>query len=527
MLLAGTAQAQGGPRPGATSLGDPYYPSLGNGGYDALHYTLDLAVDVRHNTLAGTASIEAHATQDLSRFSLDFRGFTIAHVTVDDRPAAYSRQGPKLLIVPDTPLRNRARFTVTVAYSGVPTLINEPGSPALGWVNYGQGIYVGSEPDGAEGWYPVNDHPLDKATYTFRITVPTPYVAAANGLLQATIPHATTTTYVWQTRYPLASYLATVAIDRFAAQRSTGPAGLPIRNFFPQDVAAAATAIFAQQPAMISFYEGLLGPYPFEAYGAVVAGARFDWALETQTLSLFSRAIVDHPSQEAIAHELAHQWFGDSVSLKDWRDIWLNEGFATYLSWLWLTRQGGPAALDRQVERWHTLFLEIPEYDALLHGAALPGSRVLGILRTIFRVRGQPRSDAQILRFVGVQSAGALTAAIALRKLGLRPGSGQAHEIDELARSSAPGSPPRDDLFAPSVYYRGALALHALRLGVGDRVFFAILRAYAARYRHANAATADFIGVADRVSGRRLDALLDTWLYARQVPALPSTPVHL
>ncbi|HWE64444.1 MAG TPA: M1 family metallopeptidase, partial [Chloroflexota bacterium] len=445
---------------------------------------------------------------------------------IGGRPVAYRRQGRKLLIVPGAPVRNGARFTVTVSYEGSPRLIGEPGSPALGWSNYGQGSYVASEPDGAEAWYPVNDHPLDKAAYTFRITVPKPYVVAANGLWQGTIPHATATTYVWQTRYPVASYLTTVAIDRFAVVRSAGPHGLPIRDYFPQDVATPATRIFAQQPAMIAYYERILGPYPFEAYGSVVAGARFGWALETQTLSLFSRTIVDHPSQEAIAHELAHQWFGDSVSLKDWRDIWLNEGFATYLSWLWLTRSGGPAALARQVQRWHALFLEIPAYDALLHGNALPGPRVLGILRTIFRLRGRPRSDAQILRFAGVSSAAALSAALALRKLGLAPGSGQAHEIDELTRSSAPGTPPRDDLFAPSVYYRGALALHALRLRVGDHAFFAILRTYAQRYRYANADTADFIAVADEVSGQRLDALLDTWLYARQVPSLPPTAVH-
>jgi aminopeptidase N len=526
LLIAGAAQAQGGSTPGAESLGDSYYPMLGNGGYDAQHYTLALRVNVRQNTIAGVASMQARATQDLSRFSLDFSGFTIARVTLDGRPATYVRHGRKLVVTPAAPLSAGARFTLAVRYNGTPTVINDPGSPALGWNNYGQGIYVGSEPEGAEAWYPVNDHPLDKATYTFRITVPTPYVVAANGLLLQTIRRASATTYVWQTSHPLASYLATVDINRFALQRSTGPRGLPIRNFFPQDVAAQGQAIFAQQPAMIAFYERLLGPYPFEAYGAVVAGAGFGWALETQTLSLFGRTIIDHPSQEAIAHELAHQWFGDSVSLKDWRDIWLNEGFATYLSWLWLTRDKGTAALSQEVQRWHNLFLEIPQYDALLHGSALSGPRVLGILRAIFRLRGEPRSDAQILRFAGVSSASALSAALALHKLGLRPGSGLAHEFDELTRSSAPGTPPRDDLFAPSVYYRGALALNALRLRVGDQAFFRILRIYAQRYRYANANTADFIRLADQVSGRRVDALLDTWLYAAQVPALPTTSIH-
>jgi aminopeptidase N len=180
-LAPAPAQAQGGPTPGATGIGDPYYPTLGNGGYDARHYTLDLSVDVRHNRISGAVTIDARTTQDLSRFALDFVGFRISAVTVDDAPAAYRRAARKLVISPAHPILGGRRFSVTIAYSGVPTVITTPSGDG-GWHAYGRGSYVTAEPDGAEGWFPVNDHPLDKATYTFRITVPTGYVAVANGL---------------------------------------------------------------------------------------------------------------------------------------------------------------------------------------------------------------------------------------------------------------------------------------------------------------------------------------------------------
>jgi aminopeptidase N len=161
LLAASTARARSAPAPGATSIGDPYYPALGNGGYDAQHYSLDLSVDVARNMIAGTATMDARATQDLSRFSLDFVGFHIGAITVAGAPTTYSRQARKLLITPAHAIPAGGQFAVTVSYSGTPT-VTATSSGDGGWHSYGQGTYVVSEPDGAEGWYPVNDHPLDK-----------------------------------------------------------------------------------------------------------------------------------------------------------------------------------------------------------------------------------------------------------------------------------------------------------------------------------------------------------------------------
>jgi aminopeptidase N len=348
------------PLPSASDgLGDPYYPQLGNGGYDALHYTLDLLVDMQSGAISGTATLAARATTDLGAFNLDFQGFDIRSIVVGDQPAAYRRTAHELTVAPAVPIRNGEAFTATLRYDGVPqTTISDAIPIPLGWNRYKNGVYVVSEPAGAAAWYPANDHPRDKATYTFRITVPKPYVVAANGQLRDTIDNGDTRTYVWEAADPLASYLATVNIGRFVEQTGQGPNGLPIRNYFPPDVAANARAVFAPTATMIDYFDDLFGPYPFEAYGVVVPDQELGYALETQTLSLFGRDLAGASPEQAastVAHELAHQWFGDSVSVANWQDIWLNEGFAAYAEWLWQEHVNGPQARDAGIRRTYTV----------------------------------------------------------------------------------------------------------------------------------------------------------------------------
>ena len=435
-------------RPGAPGLGDPYYAGLGNGGYDALHYTLDLNVDVVTNVISGTAMIEARATQTLPAFNLDFADLAISRVLINDEAAAYSRQARELTLVPVEPLPEGETFTVTIAYRGAPEPIRSAAIFfQLGWNHTAEGIYVASEPDGAASWYPVNDHPLDKATYTFRVTVPEPYVVAANGLLQETVDNGETTTYLWVASDPTASYLVTVNIAEYVIQTETGPNGLPIRNFFPPELAAKAAIDFGPTSDMIAFYSELFGPYPFEAYGVAIVD--FPAALETQTLSIFGSHHVSGAgrSEAVVAHELAHQWFGDSVSPAGWQDIWLNEGFATYAEWLWLEHTHGSEVFANTIRR---------QYASFRQGEAPP-----------------------------------------------------------------PGLPPADDLFNGSVYFRGGLTLHALRLRAGDEAFFDIMRTYHGRYRHSNASTADFVAVAEEISDQDLAEFFDGWLYQPDIPDLP------
>ena len=340
------------PTPGASGIGDSLYPGFGNGGYDVQHYDLNLKVsNVVTSALTGVATIAANATQDLSSFNLDFIGFAIDDITVNGKPATYSRDGQELTITPAEPIYSDDPFTVEVKYNGSPTQITSVALPVLtGWVSYGDGSFVLSEPDGAANYYPVNDHPLDKATYSFTVTVPDPYQVAANGTLTEAIDDGEKTTYKFETRDPLASYLTTVNISSFDQQTGQVANGIPIRNYFGVGISADLLKPFEKQPEMLSFFSSIFGDYPFDLYGAVVMNTETGSALETQTLSIFGLDQLGRPdSEEIVAHELSHQWFGDSVSLADWSDIWLNESFATYSQGLWVEHSQGHDALNQWV----------------------------------------------------------------------------------------------------------------------------------------------------------------------------------
>ncbi len=333
---------------GSPGIGDPYFPLLGNGGYDVQHYTVDLAVDMDANTIAGTVTVNANATQNLTRFDLDFSGPAISAVSVDGRAAAYTRSGGELAITPTAELENGQPFAVAVTYSGTPGAgagSDQPPVYQRGWTRYDQGVLVAAEPSGQSSWLPLNETPADKASYTFRITVAKPWVVAANGLQKSVTDNGTTRTYVWQTDNPMAPYLITLAIGHFTVQTYT-VSNVMVRNFFADGYPADAARAFDSTSQMIIYFQSVFGPFPFEAYGVVAHNTKLNFSLEAQTLTVFGNSMV---SEGVAAHELAHSWFGDSLTPARWQDIWLNEGFASFAADLWEEQVHGKTYSDKAV----------------------------------------------------------------------------------------------------------------------------------------------------------------------------------
>ena len=335
---AGPPSNEPGGRAGGVGAGDPYYPTLGNEGYDVERYELDFTVDGAD--LAAVVTIDAVATADLDSFNLDFTAFTIDDVRVDGVPAPHRLDGEELVVDPYALLDAGDSFSVAVTYHGPPLAPVDPVLGRVGWQRSDGVTFTSSEPYGAHLWFPSNDHPSDKAAFRFRLTVPEGITAVASGTLTSRDTAAGRTTWVWDHLDPMPTYATALAIGELELIEGEGPNGIDIRHAFAPSLSAAAAAAFADTGTMITDLEGLFGPYPFDSYGALVLDADLGYAMENQTLALFDRSIVDGSfrASRTKVHELAHHWFGNWVSPATWQDIWLNEGFATYAEELWLER---------------------------------------------------------------------------------------------------------------------------------------------------------------------------------------------
>ncbi|MFE2554064.1 M1 family metallopeptidase [Streptomyces sp. NPDC059355] len=329
---------------GSSGLEDSLFPLAGNGGYDVRNYNLTLDYDPKYRRLKGIVVITAKATQELTRFNLDLTGMTVQGVKVDQAEASFRRDGQELVITPGHPVGHDESFAVTITYEGIPEPIIDSGLP-IGWNSTDNGAFVGSQPNAAMTWFPVNDHPKDKASYDFTVTVPKGSTAVANGIFRGQENSDERSTFRWRQEEPMASYLATVAVGEFKIQQYTTETGLEVYNAVDPREAAAWPAL-EKLPAILDWASGLFGPYPFKSAGAIVVHSDV-WggtsALETQGRPIYPSSLsLDGLS--LMVHESAHQWFGDSLTIDTWEDVWLNEGFATYAEWLYDEQHGGDSA---------------------------------------------------------------------------------------------------------------------------------------------------------------------------------------
>jgi hypothetical protein len=483
LALCSTANAQF--TPGARTLNDRLLPTIGNGGYDAQHYDLTIGYDPVANSMVSSTDITMRATQALSEFSLDLhRNLTVAGVTIDGVAATVARDADKVIVTPAAGIANNRVFHAVVSYSGTPVQVQDPDGSFEGWARISTGGFVVNQPIGAMGWFPSNNHPRDKATFDFHITVPTTHSAFGNGELVSKIDNGNNTaTWNWRMGYPMATYLSTSTVGVFDCRvpaptppetqchvpqlgaTAVGKSGRPLEiyNAFERALSTTqktnANTAAARQDGIVKFISDRVGTYPYESHGVVLHRTTLGYALEVQTKSHFSGTSV---SLSTLAHEVAHQWFGNSVTPDSWSDLWFNEGWATWWAWYWNNKANGSGTT---VEQQFTNGYAASASNWVTPPALLP-------------------------------------------------------DATELF-----------DTFP--VYTRPALMLEAYRQIVGETAFFAFGRALLEEHGYADLNAGEFIALAKRIARDRagfessnlakLDIFFDQWLFQSGKPAMNPT----
>ncbi|MFI1734198.1 M1 family metallopeptidase [Streptomyces acidicola] len=357
--------AAGVPSPAVPlGVGDRLFPYLGNPGYDVRSYDLAFTYSgSNREPLSAVTTIDARTTAPLKHVNLDFAHGTVRSVEVNGAPAAFTSAGEDLVLTPRAPLPGGSPLRITVRHTSNP--VYAEGTDG-GWVRTADGLAMANQADAAHLVFPCNDHPSDKALFTIRVTAPQGHTAVANGLPVGVHRGPRATTWTYRTQHPMATELAQVSIGRSTVLRRTGPRGLPVRDVVPTKERKTLEPWLAKTPAQIAWMERKAGAYPFETYGLLIADTRTGYELETQTLSLFERELFtrsEYPQwyvESIMVHELAHQWFGNSVSPRTWSDLWLNEGHATWYEALYADEKSGKSLEARMKaayatsDRWRT-----------------------------------------------------------------------------------------------------------------------------------------------------------------------------
>ena len=432
----------------ASGVGDALFPDLGNPGVDVVSYDIELAYDPDTAMIDASVTLSIDATESLAEFTLDQVGLDIDSVLLDGTAVDYEADDPELWIRPERPIAAGTSFTVDVTYSADGSSSSSAAGVSSGWFPTPLGSFTLNEPDGARTWLPSNDHPSDKASYRFAIEVPDGDTGVANGELESSVrTDDGGSVWTWVQSEPMTTYVIQVLTGPYTIVDSAPADGVPLSSAILEGDETLMEPYLDVTPLQIEYFERFFGPYPLDRYGIAMTDEYFGGAMEEQGRSLFSRedftsGELGHGEELLLAHELAHQWFGNAVAPARWQDIWLNESFASYAEWMWLDHAG---------------HIELAE---------------------------TARSNLE------------------LRQDGF----------------VATGDPDAAGLFGYEVYEGGAVVLHALRLTVGDQVFFEILQRWVADNIDTSRTTDDFIATAESISGLQLTSFFDDWLYSTDLP---------
>lgn len=331
---------------------DRVYPEVGDPGVDALHYNLDLTWDPATSVLTGAETLTFRSTEDDDTFQLDLApALEVSEVTLDGEPVDYAQDGKDLVVTAD--VATDQRYVVSIGYSGVPEPVAAPTTredvPALGWTTTPDGAtWTMQEPFGAYSWFAVNDQPSDKALYDFTLRAPGRMVGVANGELESRERAEGQTTTQWHLAEPAASYLVTVAFGDYVTAEETSPSGVPVSVWLPADEASRMNELRRTTVSSLDWAEEMLGPYPFDSLGFLFVDSAS--GMETQTM--VTLGVTDYTTSEPVlVHEAVHQWWGDQVTPRDWRDLWMSEGMTMYLQALWESENGGEP-LEARLSGW-------------------------------------------------------------------------------------------------------------------------------------------------------------------------------
>ncbi len=532
---------------GSVSIGDSIFTTEGNGGIDVKHYDLSVKWDDKTGNIDATAILNISTAQKLSAFSLDLHGLKISSLIIDGKSAKFSRKKDKLMIVLPKTVEKNSDFKLEVNYAGKPSFDEE--SVTLGWEKVEEGARALSEPNSAKNWFPCNNHPQDKASYAFHISVPKSYDVVANGIPSKSTEAQSLKTYNFETREPMASYLTMVAIGHYDLEQLEAKDGTPIYNYYYKGMKEKDKKVFGNEADIMAFFSEKFGAYPFASAGIIASKGGSILAYETQTRSFFGTPT----SEKMLAHEIAHQWFGNLVSLSQWKESWLKEGFATYSSALWFEHKQGKSFMDAWVKG---------AYESMMGIQKLPKEGLANLFK-VFQMKERTLNVKEVTALITLGTEGKTDAEELKKALAHIPKKGiSSYKLDSVLKEvNFPyfdltfkeygefidiisgeksenkfsfeemivllASPPRsvnslDQIYSAGAYTRGALAIHSLRLEVGDEKFFAILKAYFKQYKNSHADSSDFEALATQVSGENLNDFFKVWLEDKLIPDMPA-----